>query len=380
MYTKGWAAAETKAAFDHAHALMEKAEALGEPAEDPLLLYSVLYGSFLQKFIAFNGDAACTLARQFLALAERQKTTAPVMIGHRLLGNSLFCVGDFAEGLAHLDRALALYDPALHRPLATRFGQDVEVAILSFRPFALWVLGYPGTALAEAARPFNAARAMGHAPTLLFALFSGTLARICSRDYAAANAQIDECIALAEEKGAAYFKMFAAAEQGCVLALTGKASAAVELINAGVAGCRATGATVWSTSLLSYLALAYAHLGKFDDAWRCVGETMTLVETTKERWFEAEANRIAGEIALRAPGPDVAKAQGYFERALAVARQQQAKSWEVRAAMSMARLWRDQGKVQQARELLAPVYGWFTEGFDTRDLKEAKALLDELRI
>ena len=240
MYTKGWAAAETKAAFDHAHALIEKAEALGEPAEDPLLLYSVLYGSFLQKFIAFNGDAACTLARQFLALAERQKATAPVMIGHRLLGNSLFCIGEFAEGLAHLDHALALYDPALHRPLATRFGQDVGVAILSFRPFALW-LGYPGTALAEAARPFNAAREMGHAPTLLFALFSGTLARICSRDYAAANAQIDECIALAEEKGAAYFKMFAVAQRGCVLALTGKASAAVEMISAGMAGCRRRG-------------------------------------------------------------------------------------------------------------------------------------------
>jgi predicted ATPase len=124
--------------------------------------------------------------------------------------------------------------------------------------------------------------------------------------------------------------------------------------------------------------LAYTDLGKFDDAWCCVGETMTLVETTKERWFEAEANRIAGEIALRAPGPDDAKAQEYFERALAVARQQQAKSWELRAAMSLARLWRDQGKVQQARELLAPVYGWFTEGFDTRDLKEAKALLEEL--
>ena len=269
------------------------------------------------------------------------------------------------------------YDPALHRPLATRFGQDVGVAILSFRPFALWMLGCPGTALAEAARPFNAAREMGHAPTLLFALFSGTLARICSRDYAAANAQIDECIALAEEKGAAYFKMFAVPQRGCVLALTGKASAAVEMISAGMAGCQATGATVWSTSFLAYLALAYADLGKFDDARRCVGETMTSVEATKERWFEAEANRIAGEIARRAPEPDTMKAQEYFQRALLVARAQQAKSWELRAAMSLARLWRDQGKVKEARELLAPVYDWFTEGFDTRDLKEAKALLAE---
>ena len=130
--------------------------------------------------------------------------------------------------------------------------------------------------------------------------------------------------------------------------------------------------------ILSYLARAHAELGQFDDAWRCIGEAMTAMETTKERWFEAEVHRIAGEIALMSPEPDAAKAEAYFERALAVARQQQAKSWELRAAMSMARLWRDQGKRQQARELLAPVYGWFTEGFDTLDLKEAKALLDEL--
>jgi len=129
---------------------------------------------------------------------------------------------------------------------------------------------------------------------------------------------------------------------------------------------------------LSYLAKAYAELDQFDDAWRCIDEAMTAVKTTKEKWYEAEVNRIAGEIALKTPEPDAAKAQAYFERALAVAREQQAKSWELRAAMSMARLWRDQGKRDEARDLLAPVYGWFTEGFDTLDLKEAKVLLDEL--
>ena len=129
---------------------------------------------------------------------------------------------------------------------------------------------------------------------------------------------------------------------------------------------------------LSLLAKSYADLGQFDDAWRSVDEAKDVIERTKETWFEADVHRIAGEIALKSPQPDVAKAEAHFERALAVARQQQAKSWELRAAMSMARLWRDQGKPQQARELLAPVYGWFTEGFDTRDLKEAKALLGEL--
>jgi predicted ATPase len=127
---------------------------------------------------------------------------------------------------------------------------------------------------------------------------------------------------------------------------------------------------------LSSLAKAYAELGQFDNAWHRIGEAM--VETTKETWFEAEVNRIAGEIALKSPEQDSAKAQAYFERALAVARQQQAKSWELRASMSMARLWRDQGKRKEARDLLAPVYGWFTEGFDTLDLKEAKTLLEEL--
>jgi predicted ATPase len=126
------------------------------------------------------------------------------------------------------------------------------------------------------------------------------------------------------------------------------------------------------------LSAAHAELGQFDEAWRCIGEVMSMIETAKERWFEAEANRIAGDIALKSPKPDTAKAEAYFERALAVARVQQAKSWELRAAMSMARLWRDQGKRDEARELLAPVYGWFTEGFDTLDLKEAKALLEEL--
>jgi predicted ATPase len=124
--------------------------------------------------------------------------------------------------------------------------------------------------------------------------------------------------------------------------------------------------------------MAYAELGQLDDARRCIDDAMDKVERSNEKWCEAEVNRIAGEIALKSLAPDPEKAEAYFDRALAVARQQQAKSWELRVAMSMARLWCSQGKPQQARDLLAPVYGWFTEGFDTCDLKEAKALLDEL--
>jgi class 3 adenylate cyclase len=170
FHVKGFAAPETNAAAKRARLLIEQAEALGEPPEDPLLLYSVLNGFYVQKFIAFNGDAACTLATQFLTLAEQQRATAPVMIGHRLLGASLLVAGDFAGGLANLDRAKALYDPAEHRPLATRFGQDIGVTALSWRSLALWMLGYPATAFAEVATAINAARETGHAPTLMFAL------------------------------------------------------------------------------------------------------------------------------------------------------------------------------------------------------------------
>jgi predicted ATPase len=126
------------------------------------------------------------------------------------------------------------------------------------------------------------------------------------------------------------------------------------------------------------VARANVALGKFDEAWRCVGEATIAVEKTKETWLEAEVHRVAGEIELTTPEHDASKAEGYFRRALSLARSQQAKSWELRASMSLARLWRDQGKQDEARELLAPVYSWFTEGFDTRDLKEAKALLDAL--
>ena len=129
---------------------------------------------------------------------------------------------------------------------------------------------------------------------------------------------------------------------------------------------------------LSCLAWAHAELGQFDDAWCCVSEAKTATETTKERWCESDIHRIAGDIAMLLPKPDVAEAEACFERALAIARAQQARSWELRAAMSMARLWRDQGRRAEAHDLLAPIYGWFTEGFNTRDLKEAKALLRTL--
>jgi predicted ATPase len=376
-HAKGHAAAETKAAVERARLLIEQAEALGEPPEDPLLLFSVLFSFWVAHHVAFNGDAMRHFAAQFLVLAEKQGAIAPLMIAHRIMGISLTSTGDIVDGKAHLDRAIALYDPAAHRPLATLFAVDARVSILSFRSRALWMLGYPEAAIADTDQGVTDARQIGHAATLTNALGAAGLTQILCGDYAAAIAQSDELVALADKKLTVFRKALGMMNQGCVSILTGKASDAVQMITSGIA-LRSTDATLWMPWFLSHLAIAYAELTRLDDAWRCIGEAMTVMETTKERWCEAEVNRMAGEIALKAPEPSVAKAETYFERALAVARKQQAKSWELRAAMSMARLWRDQGERDEARELLAPVYGWFTEGFETLDLKEAKVLLGEL--
>jgi predicted ATPase len=193
-----------------------------------------------------------------------------------------------------------------------------------------------------------------------------------------ANALGEEVVALADEKGASAWKAFGMMHLGSLLALTSEVPKATQMMTSGLSAWRSTGSTLWMPCYLSNLARAHAELGQCDAARQCVGEAMAAVEATKARWCEAEVHRTTGEIALTSPGADAAKAETCFERALAIAREQRAMSWELRAATSMARLWCEQGKRREARELLAPVYGWFTEGLDTLDLMEAKVLLDEL--
>ena len=357
MQVKGYAAPETKAAVERARLLIEQAEAVGEPPEDPLLLYSVLYGFWVANSVAFNGDTIRELAAQFLTLAEKQGTTVPLMIGHRLKGATAMWTGNFAEGRAHLGRAIALYDPVEHRVLATRFGQDIRGAILFWRSPGLWMFGYPDAALADAHQALKDARAIRHAATLMFALAAGSFTHILSGNYAIAKMQSDEVIELADEKGTLAWKGWGMMSEGCVSAFSNETSDAIQTMSAGISMWRSTGGTILLPIYLSNLATAYAVLGKYEDAVRTIGEAAHAVQTTKETWCEAEVDRTAGEIALKSPEPDAAKAEAYFERALAVAQKRQAKSWELRAAMSMARLWREQGKRQQAHALLAPVYG-----------------------
>jgi predicted ATPase len=376
--SKGHAAPEAKAAAERARLLIETVVALGEPPDDPLLLFSVLFGFFVECTTAFNAKASREIARQVLELAQKQSASFPLVIGHGFMGSSLLLRGEVAEGRKHLDQSIAFYEPIEHRPLATRFGEDQRVAHLCWRSIALWALGYPEEGIADANNAIKDAEEIGHAGTLLFALAIPSMTHVQCGNYLIETTRSAQAIALADEKSAPFFRAIGTVNHGCVLALTGKAEDAVHIISSGIAAWRSTGATMFLPMWLTHLAAAYADLRQLDDALHCIGEAKSIVETTGERWCEAEVNRVTGEIALMSPKRDVLQAESHFERALSVARQQQAKSWELRATTSMARLWRDQGKRDEAREFLAPVYGWFTEGFDTRDLKEAKGLLEEL--
>jgi predicted ATPase len=237
----------------------------------------------------------CELAGQFLALAEKQGATVPRMVGHRIMGVSLLFSGDIAEARAHLDRGIVLYDPAEHRALATRFAIDVRVGILFARSLALWLLGYPEAALADTEQALKDAHEIGHAATLMFALTCPSLTHILLGNHSEAKTRLDEVVALADKKGTLFWKGQGTAFQGCVLLLTGKASGAVPIITSGMAAHQSTGATLFMPWFLSHLARANAELDHVQDAWRCIGEAMTSVEATKQRWCEAEVNRIAGE-------------------------------------------------------------------------------------
>jgi predicted ATPase len=193
----------------------------------------------------------------------------------------------------------------------------------------------------------------------MYALFHTSQAQIFSGDHILAS-EADELIELAEEKRILFWNALGMLCQGCVLALSGKASNAVQILTSGLTARWSTGSTVFEPFYLSCLARAHADLAKFSDAWRCIDEAIAAMEASMESWCKANVHRTAGELALVSPEPDPGKAEMHFERSLCVAREQQARSWELRTATSMARLWRDQGKREQARDLLAPIYGWFT--------------------
>jgi adenylate cyclase len=298
----------------------------------------------------------------------------------RALGITQFYLGDFVEAQTQLDEALRLYNPEQHRNHTLLYGNDPAVAAGFYAAWTSWCLGYPDQSLAKGDEALALARQMAHPFTLAFALCHCALLHQFRRDVQLTEELSEPLVALSTEQGFAYWLRVATLMRGWALAERGQGEAGIAELRAAMATIRAIGTVLELPWYLALLAGAYGIVGQTAEGLDAIAEALAQVASTKERFYEAEIYRVKGELLLKHGGPDgAAGAETCFRQALDTSRVQNAKSWELRAATTLARLWTDQGKRAQARDLLAPVYGWFTEGFDTPDLKDAKALLDELR-
>ncbi len=318
------------------------------------------------------------VGEQLLSLAQRQPDASRLLVAHTSFGYTLTFMGALTAARPHLEHGAALTDPEAQRTLALRYGNAPGVMRLYSAAVTLWLLGYPDQGLKRSQAACALARELGHPLTLAGALNFASLLHMLRREAHAGQEQAEANIALATEHTLAQYAPQGRFILGWALAAQGQGEEGVTLMRQGVADVLATENRMAPPALLPVLAEALGALGQVDAGLHMVAEALELTEQTEARWYEAETHRIKGALMLRQAVPDAAQAETCFQQALDIARRQEAKSWELRAATSLARLWQSQGKRQDAYDLLAPVYEWFTEGFDTVDLIEAKPLLDEL--
>jgi predicted ATPase len=320
--------------------------------------------------------AAHEVARELLRAAEERGDAAAEVVGHRVLGANLFKLGRLVESRAHLERALALYDPVRDRNSRFVYAVDSRMVSLLWLAHALLALGYPEQARVRQGEALASARELAHPNTIAYALLGGSTLHQLLRDQRGVREQAEPLIALATEQGFPLYLAAGTVVRGWVLADGGRAQDGIAAIRRGLADYRATGAELYSPYFLALLADAHGRADQAATGLSLVADALGGVERTGVRWIEAELQRLRGELLLALPEPDQHEAEACFGQALAVAREQDARMWELRAATSLGRLWRDQGKRAEARDLLAPIHGWFSEGSDTPDLQRAKALLD----
>jgi predicted ATPase len=307
-----------------------------------------------------------------LHLSHQRNDSAGLVLAHYRSGLNLMYVGRFTASRSHLEAALALYDPISHRSLVHQVGTHPHVNLQAFLGIVLFCLGFPDHALAQSNAAIAEARRLAHPPSLAASLTFGARLRSLVGDNAALDEQASALIALATEQGFAYWRAEGTIYRGWVKVKNGDVAEGMSLLRSGSAAYRATGAEMWMPLFITLLARACEIPGQFEEAVTLLEHASQVVERTGERWFAAELNRLKGQLLLRQGRPEAA--EELYRKALSIAQEQEAKLWELRAAVSLARLRRDQGRHTEARDLLAPVYRWFTEGFDTADLREAKAL------
>jgi tetratricopeptide (TPR) repeat protein len=407
MAIKGYSAPEVENAY-------ARARELSRQVEEAPRLSSLLYGLWVFHLVRGELQTALEVAQQFMRLAQNVNDPSLLMEAHHALGQILYFLGDFPSSIAHLEQNLALYDPQQHSPAVRRNVQDLGVMGLCYAALSLWNLGYPDQALQRVSAAHTLAQKLGHPFSLVFALQTAAHIHFKRREWPAAQEQAERQIACATEQGFLLFVGMGAIYRGWALAQQGKENKEemIAQLRQYLTSYRAAGAELGRPFYLFWQADAYGERGYPEVGLSLLTEALAFVDKAGERVWEAEAYRLKGELILQsqaslgqAPGksrtsrkrvqnkfktsqnkasadpgsltPDP-QGEACFLKAIEVARRQQAKSLELRAVTSLARLWQGQGKPREAHQMLAEIYGWFTEGFDTKDLQEAKALLEAL--
>jgi predicted ATPase/class 3 adenylate cyclase len=367
--TKGTAAPEVEQAY-------ARAQQLCRHLEDPQRLFPVLRGLWSYYLVRAAYQTAHALAEQLVTLAQQSQDPAMLMTAHLALGTTLLHQGTVASAHRLLMQGIALYDPQQHRATAFLHGLDAGVHCRSHAASALWLLGYPDQGQVQNSTAVTLAQQSNHPFSLGYALSAAAIFHAYRRDGRAAQERAEAAIVLAMEQGFPIWTARGSILRGWALAQQGQAREGIEQLRQGLIALRTTGAEAMRPYFLALLAEAYGTLRQPEAGLAALAEALTVIGTTGERWDEPELYRLKGALLLQQSADNHAAAQACFQHALSVARSLQAKSLELRAATSLARLWQRQGKDAAARELLVPIYGWFTEGFDTADLQDAQALLE----
>jgi predicted ATPase len=369
--TKGYAAPERQQAYARAWELCQQ---VGETPQR----FPVLFGLWQCYALGAEWQTARAVGEQLLSLAQRQHDPGYLLEAHRALAFTLFCLGEFASARAHAEQGMALYDPQQHHAHAFLYGQDPGTSCLIWAAFSLWFLGYPDQALARSHEALTVAQAQSHPYSVALAMSFVGMLHGYRREVHAAHERAEATITLCTEQGFTYYLAVGTMLRGWALAMQEEGDKGIAQMGQGLSVVRATRTVAWQPYSLALLAEAQGKAGRAEEGLSVLAEALTLLDKTGERFYEAELYRLKGELLLQQSVPDAPQAEACFHQVLAIARRQQARSLELRAATSLSRLWQLQGKHAAAHELLAPIYGWFTEGFDTADLQEAKALLEEL--
>jgi predicted ATPase len=365
---KGQAAPEVEHAYTQARALCQRG---GETSQ----LAPVLFGLWRFYLARLQLHTARELGDTLLRLAQQAHDPALAVVAHYTLGVTWVYLGALPAARQHLEEGIALYTPDQSRAPVFRMGHDPGVGCRLDAARALWLLGYPDQALARLQEALALAHALSHPVSLAYVrVFAAVVSQLC-RDVPAVHEHAEAAVALATEQGFPSWAAWGTSLRGWAAAMQGQAKEGMAQVRQGIAAWRATGAALLVPYFCTMLADVSDHLGHPEDGLQALVEAYALVEQQEERWWEAEIHRLRGVLLLRQTMPPQAEAEACFQRALDVARRQEAKALELRAAMSLSRLWQQQGKRADAHALLAPIYDWFTEGFDTADLQDAKALL-----